>query len=72
MKGLIFPFKIREKGELQKLTDKHGYTLTPRADSPGVPVRACVRACVHACVRACVHACVCIQTAVLYKFNYSS
>ena len=34
-KGLIFSFKIREKGQFQKLPDKDGYTWTPGVDPPG-------------------------------------
>ena len=35
MKGLIFSSKIRNKGQLQKFPNKHGYTLNPRADPQG-------------------------------------
>ena len=35
-KGLLFATKSREKGQLEKLPDKHGYTWTPRDEPPGL------------------------------------
>ena len=33
---MFFSSKIRVKGQLEEMPDKHGYTYTPRADPPGL------------------------------------